>query len=52
VIDRAKGIVMKLRNMGEDDAYGLLRQTAMNQKKTIAEIARAVIASSDIMQEP
>jgi two-component system, response regulator / RNA-binding antiterminator len=52
VIDRAKGIVMKLKHIGEDEAYGLLRQTAMNRKKTIAEIARAVIASSDIMLEP
>jgi two-component system, response regulator / RNA-binding antiterminator len=51
-IDRAKGIVMKMRNIGEDEAYRLLRQTAMNQKKTIAEIARAIIASSDIMLEP
>lgn len=51
-IDRAKGIVMKMRNFGEDEAYRLLRQTAMNQKKTIAEIARAIIASSDIMLEP
>jgi two-component system, response regulator / RNA-binding antiterminator len=51
-IDRAKGIIMRLRNIGEDEAYRLLRQTAMNQNRTIAEIARAIIASSDIMLEP
>jgi two-component system, response regulator / RNA-binding antiterminator len=51
-IDRAKGIIMRRRNIGEEEAYRLLRQTAMNQKKTIAEIARAIIASSDIMLEP
>jgi two-component system, response regulator / RNA-binding antiterminator len=52
VIDRAKGMVMKLKQISENEAYGLLRKAAMAQNKTIAEIARAIIASSDIMLEP
>jgi two-component system, response regulator / RNA-binding antiterminator len=51
-IDRAKGILMKLRNVGEEDAYRLLRKAAMDQKKTVADIASAVVASSRIMLEP
>ncbi len=51
-VDRAKGILMKLRKIGEEEAYRLLRKAAMDQNKTIAEIADAVIASSRIMLEP
>src|SRR6267143_3614331 len=39
VIDRAKGILMKARSLNEEDAYALLRRTAMNEKKKIAEVA-------------
>ena len=34
VIDQAKGILMKQRSCSEDDAYVLLRRTAMNQNCT------------------
>src|ERR1700681_3103974 len=30
-IDRAKGILMKVKNLTEDEAYRLLRKTAMNE---------------------
>ena len=33
VIDRAKAILMKARGIGEEDAYALLRKTAMDQKR-------------------
>jgi two-component system, response regulator / RNA-binding antiterminator len=51
-IDRAKGILMKLKKIGEEEAYLLLRKAAMDQNKTVAGIASAVIASSNIMLEP
>src|ERR1700681_919651 len=35
VIDRAKGILMKLKGLTEDEAYVLLRSTAMREKKKI-----------------
>ena len=31
VIDRAKGMLMRARGIGEDEAYALLRKTAMDQ---------------------
>ena len=40
IIDQAKAILMKQRGCSEDDAYVLLRRTAMNQNRKIAELAR------------
>ncbi len=50
VIDRAKGILMKRKNMSESDAYDLLRRTAMNENKKIAEIAQSVITASEMFK--
>jgi two-component system, response regulator / RNA-binding antiterminator len=49
-IDRAKGILMKARNVGESDAYALLRKTAMNENKKIAEVAQAVITAAELLK--
>jgi two-component system, response regulator / RNA-binding antiterminator len=50
IIDRAKGILMKRKNMSEADAYDLLRRTAMNENKKIAEIAQSVITASEMFK--
>jgi response regulator NasT len=50
VIDRAKGILMKLKGLSEDDAYVLMRSTAMREKKRIAEIAQAIITASELLK--
>ncbi len=50
VIDRAKGILMKAKNLTEEEAYALLRKTAMNEKKKIAEIAQSVITASEMFK--
>jgi two-component system, response regulator / RNA-binding antiterminator len=50
VIDRAKGIMMKARGLSEEEAYALLRKTAMNEKKKIAEIAQSVITAADLLK--
>jgi two-component system, response regulator / RNA-binding antiterminator len=49
-IDRAKGILMKTKKLSEEQAYVLLRNTAMNEKKKIAEIAQSVITASEIFK--
>ncbi len=49
VVDRAKLIIMKIRGIAEDEAYALLRSKAMHEKKRIAEVARAVITSADLL---
>ena len=50
VIDRAKGILMKLKNIGEADAYAMLRKTAMNENKKIAEVAQSVVTAADLLK--
>src|SRR3974390_2351140 len=50
VIDRAKGILMKLKGLTEEEAYVLMRSTAMNEKKKIIEIAQSVITASELLK--
>lgn len=50
VIDRAKGILMKLKSLSEDEAYVLMRSTAMREKKKIAEIAQSIITASEMLK--
>src|SRR3989449_6340008 len=45
VIDRAKGILMKAKNLSEEQAYALLRKTAMNENRKIAEVALSVVTA-------
>jgi response regulator NasT len=48
VIDRAKGILMKLKGLTEDEAYVLMRSIAMREKKKIGEIAQSVLSGSEL----
>ncbi|MND98673.1 putative transcriptional regulatory protein pdtaR [compost metagenome] len=49
VIERAKGILMKMRGLSEEEAFALLRQTAMNEKKKISEIAQSVVTAAGLL---
>ncbi len=50
VIDRAKGLLMKAKNLSEEQAYALLRKTAMNENKKIIEIAQSVITAAELFK--
>jgi two-component system, response regulator / RNA-binding antiterminator len=50
VIDRAKGILMKLKGLTEEEAYVLMRSTAMREKKKIGEIAQSVLTASELLK--
>src|ERR1700709_970158 len=50
VIDRAKGIRMKAKNLTEETAYALMRKTAMNENKKIAEVAQSVITAAELFK--
>jgi len=47
LIDRAKGLIMRQRNLGEPDAYRWLRRQAMDRGKKIAAIAAEIVAAAD-----
>ena len=49
LIERAKGILMKSRGMSEEDAYALLRKTAMNQGRKLAEVAQSLVTAADLL---
>lgn len=51
LIDRAKGILMRSKNISEDEAYALLRRTAMNQNRKISEIAQSLVLASGLLDE-
>ena len=50
VIEKAKGILMKVKGLTEDEAYVLLRSTAMREKKKIGEIAQSIITASEMLK--
>ncbi|MDZ7872608.1 ANTAR domain-containing response regulator [Allorhizobium sp. NPDC080224] len=49
VIERAKGILMKMRGMSEEEAFALMRQTAMNEKKKLVDIAQSVVTAAGLL---
>ncbi|MEW2916025.1 ANTAR domain-containing protein [Ruegeria sp. ANG10] len=49
VIDRAKGLLMKAKGVSEDEAYALLRKTAMNQNRRVADVAEALVTASGLL---
>jgi response regulator NasT len=49
LIERAKGILMQTRRFSEQEAYALLRQTAMNEKKKLADIAQSVVTAAALL---
>jgi response regulator NasT len=51
VIDRAKGILMRAKSIGEEEAYALLRQTAMDQKRKIADVAQGLVTAMTLLEK-
>ena len=49
LIERAKGILMKSKGISEEEAYGMLRRTAMNEKMKLADIARSVVTAAQLL---
>jgi len=49
VIDRAKGLVMQQRQCTEDEAYKLLRTTAMAQNARMAVLAQNIIDTASLL---
>ena len=49
VVDRAKGILMKRRGLSEEEAYTLLRKTAMRNETRVADIARSVVTAAALL---
>lgn len=50
IVERAKGLLMEQRKFSEEDAYKLLRNTAMKEGKSILEIADSLISISRLLK--
>jgi response regulator NasT len=48
-VERAKGILMKSRNLGEDEAYRMMHKHAMNKNKCLGEVAEQIIDTAKLL---
>jgi response regulator NasT len=49
-VDRAKGILMKQRNINEEEAYALMRKTAMNENLKLSDVAQSIITAAKLFK--
>ncbi len=49
IIEKAKGLLMKNKNMNEDDAYQFLRKTAMSRNLKLTDVARLLISLEETL---
>ena len=49
LIERAKGLLMKSRNLDEDAAYSALRKAAMDRNLKLSEVAQRVVDAADLL---
>ncbi len=50
-VDKAKGILMQRKGIGEDEAYSALRKMAMDRNIKIGDAARTLIAAAELLGE-
>jgi two-component system, response regulator / RNA-binding antiterminator len=50
IVDRAKGILMKERNLSEEDAYALMRRAAMSENLRLAQVAQSIITAAKLLR--
>ena len=49
-VERAKGILMKEQGISEEHAYNIIRQSSMDKRLPMKEIAEAIIISYEVMK--
>ena len=49
VINRSKGMIMKARGINEEQAYALMRKTAMNKNQRMADVAQSLVAAAELL---
>ena len=49
LVERAKGILVKRRRCGEEEAYQTMRKMAMDQKKRLVDIANKIIEAAELL---
>ncbi|HUD34780.1 MAG TPA: nitrate- and nitrite sensing domain-containing protein [Variovorax sp.] len=49
LVERAKGLLMAHRQLSEQEAHKMLRQTAMNQNRRLVDVAESVLAMAEYL---
>ena len=49
IIERAKGVLMREKGVGEDEAFALMRKLAMNRNRRLADIAQQILDVTDLI---
>jgi response regulator NasT len=49
LIERAKGLLMKSRNLDEEEAFATLRRAAMDRKLKLSEVAQRIVDAADLL---
>jgi len=49
IIERAKGLLMKQRNLDEEEAYSLLRSMAMKKNMKLADLSNQLIEAASML---
>lgn len=48
-VELAKGLLMKMKNCNEEDAYTLMRRQAMSRQQKLVQVAEQIIAMHDML---
>jgi len=51
-IERAKGILMEVRGINEGDAYRLLQRESQQRSRSMADVARSILAAQGVFRRP
>lgn len=49
-LDKAKGLLMNAKGISEDEAYAMLRKTAMDQGRKVVDVATALVTAADLLR--
>ena len=52
IVERAKGLVMKRLNVGEDEAMRRLQKQARDSRRKLADLARAILETEQMFTKP
>jgi AmiR/NasT family two-component response regulator len=50
-VEKAKGILMKEHNLNENEAYRMIQKYSMDSRKSMRQIAEAIILAKDIASQ-
>lgn len=52
IVERAKGILMEVRGVNENDAYRMMQRESQQRSRSMADIARSIIAAQGVFRRP